>query len=179
MLFGMDASTGHKGDDVYEVEKLVDRRIRWRRKEYKVRWNGWPPEWDTWEPEKNINDPELMAAYDRKHPYETAAASSSSAAQPQPRQAEEALRPRVQTQRCRRTGEKQQQQRAAVVAAAWDAGVVGAAVAAAAAILAAAAAPPRPTSRLPRRSRAPLRSRLIQRRSTVRSGRSSARRRWW
>ena len=77
VLFGMDASTGYKGDDVYEVEKLVDRRIRWRRKEYKVRWNGWPPEWDTWEPEKNINDPELMAAYDRKHPYETAAASSS------------------------------------------------------------------------------------------------------
>ena len=39
VLFGMDASTGYKGDDVYEVEELVDRRIRWRRKEYKVRWN--------------------------------------------------------------------------------------------------------------------------------------------
>ena len=48
------------GGDVYEVEKLLDRRLGGGRREYLVRWRGWPPEWDSWEDEENIHDPSLL-----------------------------------------------------------------------------------------------------------------------
>lgn len=47
-----------EGDDVYEVEDVVDRRQnkagRW---EYLIKWKGYPPEENSWEPTTNLSAP--------------------------------------------------------------------------------------------------------------------------
>eukprot|EP00041_Stephanoeca_diplocostata_P014770 m.278928 g.278928 ORF g.278928 m.278928 type:complete len:144 (+) comp19793_c1_seq6:47-478(+) len=60
---------GKVQDDIYIVEKLVDKREHKHGKlgtiiQYKVKWEGYPEEESTWEPEWNIS--EVM-----KHAYNT------------------------------------------------------------------------------------------------------------
>lgn len=59
----------------YELERLVDRRIRrygrYRKPivEYRVRWKGYPPEEDEWHGEDLLDGAvEMMAEYDSRHP---------------------------------------------------------------------------------------------------------------
>ena len=41
-------------DDVYQVEKILDRRTYRGQKQVLVRWFGYGPEFDSWEPEKDV-----------------------------------------------------------------------------------------------------------------------------
>nr|ACO12357.1 Chromobox protein homolog 5 [Lepeophtheirus salmonis] len=53
----------------YEVHKIVDVEINKKdgSKEFRIRWKGYKPEEDTWEEEKNLNCPEKIEAFMRKH----------------------------------------------------------------------------------------------------------------
>lgn len=52
---------------VYEVERLLDRKVVRGVVQYKVRWNGYDENWDTWEEEANIHSQELIDDYEREH----------------------------------------------------------------------------------------------------------------
>ena len=43
-------------NELYEIEKIVDRRTRNRRKEVKVRWKNFPPSYDQWIFESDLQD---------------------------------------------------------------------------------------------------------------------------
>lgn len=54
------------GEQVYEVETLVDRRIKRGSTQYLVRWSGFGPEDDTWEAKSNILDKNLICEFERR-----------------------------------------------------------------------------------------------------------------
>jgi hypothetical protein len=54
--------------DVYEVEKILDRRLVGKQEQYLIKWQGYKPTDNTWEPVKNLNCPELLQAFHRQHP---------------------------------------------------------------------------------------------------------------
>ncbi|KDN69113.1 hypothetical protein CSUB01_12601, partial [Colletotrichum sublineola] len=62
------------GAPEYEVERLVDRRIKWRKGrptvEYLVKWKGYSPASNTWEPRENLepNAGETVASYEKERP---------------------------------------------------------------------------------------------------------------
>ena len=43
-------------DEHYEIEKILDKRVRNGVTEYLIRWKGYTEEYDTWEPEQNLCD---------------------------------------------------------------------------------------------------------------------------
>lgn len=53
-------------DDIYEVDELLDHRVR-NQREFLVRWKGFGPEADSWERESNIFCPKTLNAYLKKH----------------------------------------------------------------------------------------------------------------
>jgi transposase InsO family protein len=53
-------------DDTYEVEEIMDKRVRKGRTEYRVRWKGYDSSDDTWEPTGNLNCPELVRRYNSR-----------------------------------------------------------------------------------------------------------------
>jgi transposase InsO family protein len=57
------------GEEEYEVEEILNSRIRWRRVEYKVRWQGYGPEDDTWQRWKDLAHAEdKVRAFHRAYP---------------------------------------------------------------------------------------------------------------
>lgn len=50
----------------YKVESLLDKRLRRKRIEYLVKWEGYPEYDATWEPASNITH-DLIADYESKH----------------------------------------------------------------------------------------------------------------
>ena len=50
-------------ENVYEVESILESRMKGTKKEYFVKWLNWPSETNPWEPSRNIN-PALIAAFD-------------------------------------------------------------------------------------------------------------------
>ena len=44
------------GKEEFEVEKILDKRKRWRRDEYLVKWKGYPEYEATWEPRTNLTN---------------------------------------------------------------------------------------------------------------------------
>lgn len=47
----------------YQVEAVVDHRVRGRFTEYKVRWKGFGPRDDSWVPEAELNCDDLLNKY--------------------------------------------------------------------------------------------------------------------
>ena len=57
------------GEEEYEVEEILDSRIRRRRLEYYVKWHGYGAEENSWQPKAHLaNAPELIADFHRLHP---------------------------------------------------------------------------------------------------------------
>lgn len=48
---------------IYQVEAVVDHRVRGRFTEYKVRWKGFGPRDDSWVPEAELNCDDLLNKY--------------------------------------------------------------------------------------------------------------------
>jgi hypothetical protein len=58
-----------RGEEEYEVEEVLNSRMRGRRFEYLVKWKGYTDEHNTWEPASNLtNSKEAVTKYHKKHP---------------------------------------------------------------------------------------------------------------
>ena len=56
--------------DVYEVDKIVDRRgTSPKDATYRIRWKNYSTSDDTWEPASNIIDKRLLTTYNDNHPF--------------------------------------------------------------------------------------------------------------
>ncbi|XP_015785057.1 chromobox protein homolog 1-like [Tetranychus urticae] len=58
--------TNNAEDEMYDVEKILDVRVRDGKKEYFLKWTGWASSFNSWEKEENVNCPELIATYEEK-----------------------------------------------------------------------------------------------------------------
>ena len=58
-----------EGNDIYYVERILDRRTVNGKLQYKIKWEDYPMNQSTWEPLENLEtDIELVREYDRLHP---------------------------------------------------------------------------------------------------------------
>jgi molybdopterin-guanine dinucleotide biosynthesis protein len=59
------------GFEEYEVEKIIDSRIKRNKLQYKIKWKNYPdPAEDTWEDESNVtNATNLVQQFYRKYPH--------------------------------------------------------------------------------------------------------------
>jgi hypothetical protein len=53
--------------DVYQVEKILDRKLVGRRELFLIKWEGYEHTDNTWEPARNINS-EMLKEFQRRHP---------------------------------------------------------------------------------------------------------------
>lgn len=62
-----DATAG--GDEEgYEVEDIVDHKLKGKKKYFKIRWKNYDASSDTWELEEDLSCPEIIERYLEKHP---------------------------------------------------------------------------------------------------------------
>jgi RNase H-like domain found in reverse transcriptase/Reverse transcriptase (RNA-dependent DNA polymerase)/Integrase zinc binding domain/Chromo (CHRromatin Organisation MOdifier) domain len=55
-------------EEEYEVEQVLDSRVRWRRLEYLVKWRGYDVGHNSWIPHYNVHAPDLTTAFHQQHP---------------------------------------------------------------------------------------------------------------
>jgi hypothetical protein len=58
-------------DRVYAAERILKKRIKKGKVEYRVKWKGWSQRHNTWEPEENILDDRLIEIFNRSQKYST------------------------------------------------------------------------------------------------------------
>jgi hypothetical protein len=56
------------GEERYEVEEVIDSRVRHGRLQYLVRWEGYGPEENSWLLEMDLNAADLVMDFYRVHP---------------------------------------------------------------------------------------------------------------
>ena len=56
-------SKDEHNDEVYEVETILDHRMKGIKKEYLVKWKGFSSKDNTWEPESNFRDDDIVKKY--------------------------------------------------------------------------------------------------------------------
>merc|ERR1712149_69339 len=62
-----DAATGEEEEEEYVVEKIVDsRKGKSGKREYLLKWRGYPDSENTWEPQENLDCPEMIDAFEEK-----------------------------------------------------------------------------------------------------------------
>ena len=58
-----------EGTPEYEVEEILDSRLKRGKLEYLVKWSGYTDDYNTWEPEANCaNSPDIIADFYKKNP---------------------------------------------------------------------------------------------------------------
>lgn len=58
-------------DNIYIVERILERRVEHGMVFYKVKWEGYPDLYNTWEPDYNIMDRNLVRAFDQANRAES------------------------------------------------------------------------------------------------------------
>jgi len=63
-----DSPAGEEEEEEEEfvVEKVLDMRIKSGKKEFLLKWKGYPDSESTWEPSENLDCPDLIAEYENK-----------------------------------------------------------------------------------------------------------------
>jgi hypothetical protein len=56
------------GQEEYEVEKILNSRLRWRRLEYLVKWKGYDEGQNMWVPTHDVFAPDAIADFHRRNP---------------------------------------------------------------------------------------------------------------
>jgi len=57
-----------EGNEEFEVEKILNSRVRWRRLEYLVKWKGYDSGHNSWTAHYNVHAPDVVAAFYRLNP---------------------------------------------------------------------------------------------------------------
>ncbi|CAB1441841.1 unnamed protein product [Pleuronectes platessa] len=54
------------GEQVFDAECILNKRLRKGKLEFLVKWRGWSSKHNSWEPQENILDPRLLAAFKKR-----------------------------------------------------------------------------------------------------------------
>lgn len=60
-------SSDEKEDDVYEVERLMNHRLKGKKWQFFVRWEGFDSTHDSWVEEKNLQCPQMLIEYKKEN----------------------------------------------------------------------------------------------------------------
>jgi len=67
-------------EEEYQVESIVDHRMKKGKKEYLVKWKGFDDEENTWEPTSNLNCDDLVEAYEKEREKKSSVPTTDSSA---------------------------------------------------------------------------------------------------